>query len=130
MCSATLRQYRRGSDCAAPRVLTARTSRFARPETTAVLPSFAHALAEALDQPQGARGPAVTVAGDDVLDPLLDRIDQGCSLGAYHQHEFIEPLEPRHLQELVARHVEDEGGDADAEELCKHDREYGAHPMF
>ena len=51
-------------------------------------------------------------------------------LGAQRHHELVELFEPRHLQQLRPRHVEDEGGDADAEEFREHDGEDGAGPVF
>ena len=60
----------------------------------------------------------------------LDRIDQGRGFPSQRHDELIEPLEPPHFQQLRTRHVEDEGGDADADELCEQDREDGAGPVF
>src|SRR5690349_11510425 len=76
-----------------------------------------HALAEALDQPQRAGRPAFAAARQDILDSRLDRLDQCVRLGTYHENELIKLFEPAHLQQLRARHVEDEGGDTDTEEF-------------
>src|SRR5215475_14343505 len=75
------------------------------------------ALAETLDQTKRARGPAFTATAEHLDDARLDRIDQLLRSRAQHQDEFIEFFEPAHLEEFWPRHVEDEGGDADAQEL-------------
>ena len=72
----------------------------------------------------------LAVAAQRFLDARLDRIDQRGRLGPQRHDELIELLEPRHLQQLRPRHVEDEGGDADAEEFREHDGEDGAEPIF
>src|SRR3954463_13694156 len=91
---------------------------------------FVHALAKTLDQAERAGGPAFAVAGDQLADAPLDRIDQLGGLGTQLQHQIIEPLEPGHLHQLVARHVEHEGGAAAPEQLCEHDGEDRAGPIF
>src|SRR5262245_19463844 len=94
------------------------------------LPRLVHAAAKTLDQPQGARRPALAVAAQDVADALLDALDQRLGLVADHQDELVELLEPAHLQKLVARHVEDEGGDADAGEFREQQREGRGQPVL
>src|ERR1700741_2096630 len=87
------------------------------PLRSKTLSRLVHAAAEASDQPQRPRRPAVAVAAQEFADALLDRLDQGFGLFADHQDELVESFEPAHLQELLARHIENERGDADAREF-------------
>src|SRR5450631_4847172 len=92
---------------------------------------FVHALAKALDQPQHPRRPAAAAsAAQSLHDPQFDGIDQCGGFRAQRYHEFIERFEPRHLQQLMARDVEDEGRDANAKEFRKDDGRDRAEPIL
>src|SRR3569833_3688509 len=114
-----------------------RTRRFARNDGLECEPPIAKTIsprldasAEAHDEAEESRGPAVAIAVDELADARLDRIDQRRRLRAQRHDEVIEPREPAHLQQYVACHVELKGGDADAEHLGKHNRTACARPIL
>src|SRR6266478_3779990 len=89
-----------------------------------------HAFAEALDQPQHPGRPAVAGAAQGLLDSKLDWIDQRRGFCPQRHDKLVEFLKPLHFKQFRPRHVEDESGDADAQEFCQNEGEDGGHPIL
>jgi hypothetical protein len=62
--------------------------------------------------------------------PAHHRVDLLVRPLAQPDEEFVDPPKPGHLQQLVPGHLEDEGGDAQAQKLCQHQHEDGADPLL
>src|ERR1700716_2359927 len=98
--------------------------------TSLSLARFVHALAETLDQPQHPRRPTVAIAAQGFPDSQFDGIDQRRGFCPQLYDEVIERFEPPHFKQFRPRDVEDESGDADAEEFREDNGEDGADPIF
>src|SRR5437868_220185 len=89
-----------------------------------------HALAQLPNRAQQPRQPARARTSHCLADAQLDRLDHGAGLLAQRNHPAIEFFEPRHLQQFRPRHVEHEGGHAEAEKFCEYENHDRAQPVF
>ncbi len=62
-------------------------------------------------------------------DALAHRFGDAMRPKPRPKQPFVHPAKPRHLQQLVARHVEDEGGNAETGQLDENDDGDGAEPV-
>src|ERR1700690_2828732 len=64
-----------------------------------------------------------------LMQALPDRLGLRVRPSARPQEPVVHPAEPRHLQQLFARHFEDEGGEAESEQLYQEEDTNRAKPI-
>ena len=92
-------------------------------------PAFVGAAAQPHQPPQEGAGALRLQEPDELLHAGADRLGLRMRPGARPYEPGVDAAEPRHLHQLVAGHVEDEGGDADAGQFDEEDHRGGAEPV-